>query len=218
MSELGQAAAVEQAGAHRAEPRAGESPAAPRPRKADADELPGLSRTLAAAFFADPVFTWWIPDRERRRQIEPSFFALIAEAYLPHGEVYTTDGLLAGAIWGPPGIEDNGDDLPAALEAVASEYAERAFTILELQAERHPDEPHHYLFFLGTRPEWQSQGIGSALMGPVLGRCDRDGMPAYLEATSERNRALYLRHGFEVTGEIRLPHGPAMWPMWREPN
>jgi hypothetical protein len=26
---------------------------------------------------------------------------------------------------------------------------------------------------------------------------------AYLEATSERNTQLYLRHGFEVTDEIR---------------
>ena len=43
-------------------------------------------------------------------------------------------------------------------------------------------------------------------------------MPAYLEATSERNKQLYLRHGFEVTGEIKLPDGPRMWPMWRTPK
>lgn len=42
-------------------------------------------------------------------------------------------------------------------------------------------------------------------------------MTAYLEATSPLNRRLYERHGFEVTGEIQLPNGPAMWPMWREP-
>jgi hypothetical protein len=42
--------------------------------------------------------------------------------------------------------------------------------------------------------------------------------PAYLEATSEINKRLYLRHGFETIGEIRLPSGPSMWPMWREPR
>ena len=83
--------------------------------------------------------------------------------------------------------------------------------------EQHPVEDHEYLFFLGTRPEWQSRGLGSALMHEVLDRCDRDGTPAYLEATSPANQRLYLRQGFVVAGEIRLPDGPSMWRMWREP-
>ena len=55
-------------------------------------------------------------------------------------------------------------------------------------------------------------------MAPVLETCDRERVPAYLEATSERNKLLYLRHGFEVTDEIPLPDGPTMWPMWRSPR
>src|SRR5207253_2474548 len=39
-----------------------------------------------------------------------------------------------------------------------------------------------------------------------------------LAASSEGNRRLYRRHGFEVTAEIKLPDGPTMWPMWREPS
>jgi hypothetical protein len=34
---------------------------------------------------------------------------------------------------------------------------------------------------------FDSQGIGSALMAPMLERCDREGVRAYLDATSERN-------------------------------
>ena len=67
---------------------------------------------------------------------------------------------------------------------------------------------------LATRPEWQSGGLGSALLGSVPDRCDRDGMPAYLEACSERN----LQHGFEVSGIVTLPVGPPLWCMWREPQ
>ena len=187
------------------------------PRKAAAADLSALSGTLAAAFFDDPVFGWGMPAADRRREILPAFFATVSEAYLPHGEIYTTDDLVAAAVWAPPGIEDDGDRLAAALGEVSGEYAQTLFEAFELMDEQHPRDPHHYLFFLGTRPEWQAQGIGSALMKPMLDRCDRDGMPAYLEATSERNRRLYLRHGFDVTGEIRLPDGPSMWPMWREP-
>jgi ribosomal protein S18 acetylase RimI-like enzyme len=102
--------------------------------------------------------------------------------------------------------------------AVAEETADRLACALELMAEVHPEEPHAYLFLLATRPQWQSRGLGAALLRDVLGRCDRDGVPAYLEATSEGSRRLYERHGFEVTGEIRLPDGPSLWPMWRSPG
>jgi ribosomal protein S18 acetylase RimI-like enzyme len=108
--------------------------------------------------------------------------------------------------------------LGATLGEISGEYAETLFGIFELMSQHHPNEPHHYLFLLGTRPEWQSCGLGTALMRPVLEMCDRDGLPAYLEATSERNQALYRRHRFDVVGEIRLPGGPTMWPMWRAPE
>jgi len=51
----------------------------------------------------------------------------------------------------------------------------------------------------------------------ATGRCDADGQPAYLEATSEHNRRLYERHGFVVTAPIVLPDGPTAYAMWREP-
>jgi hypothetical protein len=30
------------------------------------------------------------------------------------------------------------------------------------------------------------------------------------------NIPIYQSFGFEVTGEIRLPDGPTLWPMWRK--
>ena len=41
-------------------------------------------------------------------------------------------------------------------------------------------------------------------------------MPAYLEASSPRNRVLYERHGFQVTEQFSLaPASPPLWRMWR---
>ena len=82
----------------------------------------------------------------------------------------------------------------------------------------HPSEPHYYLAVLGTEPELQGGGIGSALMRPVLDMCDRDEVPAYLESSKERNIAFYARHGFRVTREMKLPKGPPVWLMWRDPR
>ena len=51
----------------------------------------------------------------------------------------------------------------------------------------------------------------------MLARCDRERMPAYLESSTERSRALYERHGFQTTEVIRMPRGgPPLWLMWRQ--
>ena len=169
--------------------------------------------TLAQAFHADPVFAWWIPNDAERREILPAFFSVVAQGC---DEVHANGDGSAVAVWNRPGADDD-EEAVEAIAAIAPGHTERLFTILELMAEQHPAAPHWYLFFLATRPGLQSRGLGSALMRPVLETCDADGVPAYLEATGERSRALYERHGFEVTGEIRLPDGPSLWPMWREP-
>jgi GNAT superfamily N-acetyltransferase len=188
-----------------------------RARPATAEDLPHLAQTLAAAFLDDPVLTWCYPDPALRSEILPRFFAVIGEVTLADGGIYTTDDVVAGAVWVHPGVDTEGDRLVSRLEEISAEYAPRLLQLLELIDGVHPSETHHYLFVLGTRPRWQSRGIGSALMAPVLEICDQDGTPAYLEASSERNKRLYLRHGFEVTQELRLPEGPPLWCMWRAP-
>jgi GNAT superfamily N-acetyltransferase len=92
----------------------------------------------------------------------------------------------------------------------------RALAVIQ---KHHPTVPHWYLYYLATTAHRQSTGIGSALMRPVLQTCDEQGIPAYLEATTERNRALYLRHGFVPAEPLPLPRGgPVLYPMWREPQ
>jgi ribosomal protein S18 acetylase RimI-like enzyme len=188
-----------------------------RVRGATGADLPQVAETLAAAFLDDPIMAWCYPDADRRREILPRGFEIIAASNLPHGGVLTTDDGVGAAVWVPPGVEDDEEALRALLE-VSAEYGSRVVQAFELMTAAHPEAPHQYLFLLATRPGWQSRGIGSALMRPVLEACDRDGLPAYLEATCERNVGLYQRHGFRVTGEIALPEGPSLWPMWREPR
>lgn len=193
-----------------------------RPRRTAGRDLPMLVETLVAAFIDDPVMTWCVPDTGRRPEILRAFFEIAVDVNQPYGELYTTEPLpVAGAVWVPPGCQPTGEhaeQITAWYLAVVEEHVDRFVAITERMEECHPQGPHDYLFFLGTRPEWRSRGLGSALLRGVLERCDREGRPAYLEATSEGNRRLYHRHGFEVTTEITLPDGPTMWPMWREPD
>lgn len=192
-------------------------------RRAIRDDIPGLSRTLGRAFDDDPVMGWFLPDEERRRKRLPDFMAgLTRVSSMPHGHVYTTDGWLGAALWNPPGtwqtsIAGQFRLLPSMARSLGSRLftVAKAFTSIE---KHHPKEPHWYLLMLGTEPDQQGKGIGSALMAPVLEICDREGVPAYLESSKEKNIPFYSRHGFEVTGELTLPDGPTMWPMWRDPR
>ena len=79
----------------------------------------------------------------------------------------------------------------------------------------HLREPHWYLAVLGTDPEAQRMGLASAVLAPVLERCDREGMPAYLESSKAANIPFYNKHGFEVVDELCVPGGPSLWPMVR---
>jgi GNAT superfamily N-acetyltransferase len=195
----------------------GDTVAALRPRRATRENLPAVSQTLALSFYDDPVAMWCVPDGPRRQEFLPKFFAAVAESYLPYNEIYDVEESLSAAVWAPPDAADD-ERLGERIGEIAAEYQDRVFHVLGLLEDIHPNDSYYYLFFLGTRPGWQGRGIGSALMAPVLETCDWVSIPAYLEATSERNKALYLRHGFQVIDEIRLPDGPPLWPMWRRPR
>jgi hypothetical protein len=41
---------------------------------------------------------------------------------------------------------------------------------------------------------------------------------AYLESSNRRNISLYMRHGFEVMGEIQVGAAPPVTPMLRSPR
>ena len=183
------------------------------------EDAPRLATALAAAFYDDPVFRWFSPDDGRRSAMLAPFFAVFAEAYIAHGETYASAGAAGAALWAAPAGDPLGAEQAYAerLGEIAGLDAPRLFEIVEALEAHSPSEPHYHLQFLGVHPERQGAGTGGALMAPVLERCDRDGTPAYLEATNDRNRALYERHGFRATGAIPLPGGPALWAMWRDP-
>jgi GNAT superfamily N-acetyltransferase len=141
---------------------------------------------------------------------------------LRHHQSYTSTGeVVAAALWAPPGgVPVSGEDaeeLGRRIEALAGPDAPRFLGVNKLFDDHHPHGSYWYLQFMGVAPGWQGQGIGSALMAPVLARCDREGVRAYLDATSERNKRLYERHGFQAEDPFGPPGGPPLWPMWRQP-
>lgn len=194
-------------------------------RKAtDADTRP-LAGVLARAFADDPAFSWAVPDAKRRRRHGPRYFELTLGVYLPKGEVYTTEDSQGAAIWAPPERWQTSATsvIPfvPTIVRLSGRHTLRTMRMLSMMEAEHKKrtEPHYYLPFIGTDPSSRGKGYGSALLIHMLRRCDEEGVPAYLEATSMRNQALYHRHAFKAFDELRWPgNGPSWWPMWREPR
>lgn len=193
-------------------------------RRASAEDVPALAAMLARAFYDDPVASWaWRHDRLRPRALE-RFQAIRLRQLVGGQEVWTTDDHKSAALWALPGrwhmsLREVAMLAPCfyrpplfmrmPLVALGWERLERAHP---------PKPPHFYLAVLGTDPDAQGQGLGSAVLGPVLEQCDNDQVAAYLESSKERNIDFYARHGFRVLEEIRLLRGPTMWKMWRDPR
>ncbi|MER5210891.1 GNAT family N-acetyltransferase [Streptomyces sp. NPDC002838] len=194
-------------------------------RTADEGDRELVVRLLDEAFQDDPVSRWVFPGDEYRRTTHPRLMAAFTDIVLAHGRVDVTEDGTACALWLSVPADDHGGDAddegPAQVRAAVDPDNERVELIGRLTAGIHPSgRDHAYLWMIAVAPERQGEGLGTALIASVLDRCDRDGVPAYLEASNARSRKLYERLGFELAGQpLDLPDGgPQMWPMWREPR
>ena len=194
-------------------------------RKVEAAEALALAAVLARAFEHDPMTAHLLPDAARRpAALERGFGAYLRRVYMPCGECYTTAGVAGGALWMPPGTYPLSAWrqlrlLPTFARVFGLSATPRAMRDIDRMERMHPKgPPHWYLAFLGVEPSEQGKRVGSALLLPVLGRCDAGREPAYLETSNERNVPLYRRHGFEVVAECDIADGPHFWGMWREPR
>ncbi|MFI5568807.1 GNAT family N-acetyltransferase [Streptomyces sp. NPDC051740] len=186
-----------------------------------------IVRLLDEAFQDDPVSGWVFPGDEYRRTTHHRLMAAFTDVVLAEGRVDLTEDGSACALWMfvPADDPGHGEEQPdedgfARMRRAVDPDNERVELIGRLTADIHPSgRAHAYLWMIGVTPGRQGEGLGTALVGSVLDRCDREGLAAYLEASSERSALLYRRLGFEPAGEpLALPDGPYMWPMWREPR
>ena len=191
--------------------------------------MPELAAVLSQAFADEPPFTWVQPDDALRARVQPAMFhAALRYIYPVEGgtEVLLERGAILGAaIWAPPGSWrappwQQLRAIPGLIRALGirhfRQYAQRGRAVEDALHRAHPSDPHWYLATLGTDPQAQGEGVGSALVRSGVERCDREGEPAYLECL-EPLVPYYERFGFEITGEIEMPEDvPDQVSMWRQ--
>jgi ribosomal protein S18 acetylase RimI-like enzyme len=185
-----------------------------------ADE-PRLREVLAQAFHDDPVLGWLMPDANKRHARLRRFFGIeLRHLALPRGHVWTTGDFSGAAMVMPPGawrVPLRATLLEGSAFGLGLVRAARLGATMEWRHARLVREGHYYFRDIGVLPAMQGKGLGSALMRPTLERCDDEGLPAYLEASSERSAALYERLGFKLVRELRVAGSPPLLLMTRPP-
>lgn len=185
-------------------------------------DAPLVAGLIATAFHDLEAASWQIPDEQLRRAVFPAMFEDYVRYALGHGAVEMTEEMTAAAVWTiEPGTVKPAPEAPSGrLAAALGEAAVRVHAFDLALHEREPvGVPYEKLALLAVRPGHQCRGIGSALLAYHLADLDSRLVPAYLEASNKRSRALYQHFGFRDHGApIQLPHGPAMYPMLRQPR
>lgn len=190
----------------------------------DHNTMGQAAQDLADAFVTDPHVSWFVRGDRHCDAARLKFFQFIlAGIALPLGEARRPLAGGAAALWipsetlGPSPLIEELKLLPILLSITGFSRFGRLAALRAAMDKHHPmDQPHSYLMFIGVAPRAQGLGIGSRLLKAGLDRLDAEGRPAFLETSTERNVALYRRHGFEIIADYRpSPTGPQTYGMWR---
>ena len=185
------------------------------------DDSAEVGRVIVAGFRNDPVMCWVFSEPDRDRKIATMFTFLAVEALVPLGATYLIPGSCVA--WIPPNTPEWPPSRRERFSELMSEVAidadmERLSIFGAATRERRPSTTHWYLNVIATDDPMRGRGLGSHLLGETLRMVDETGLPAYLDSTNPRNVSLYLRHGFVVVEQVRLPDGPVVTTMWRDPH
>lgn len=193
----------------------------------DRDVIKVLSNSLASAFVDDPMFSFVLRNRKQSKHFLERFArfyeSCIDFSLIKNTTIHFSEDESCTAIWFHDHGWDDERDMGMILGPMFRCFGFRTFTFLKLTnaiKKVHIEEPHTYLWILGTAKHSQGKGHGSRVISKVLKECDERGSVAYLESSNVDNLTFYRRHGFkDMTPLNNLAGGcPTITPMVRRPS
>ena len=194
----------------------------------DRNQYSQARATIGRAFGQYNLMVYAAPRDSVRLPAVTSLYGAILNDAFRHGEVDTLGDSLGVACWLPPpsSTPTFWRQAQSGMLALPWHFGLAGFkklTAFDDVARRlhHDYAPmsHWYLAAIGVEPTHQGQGIGSALMRPMLEQADRDGLHCWLDTHQDENVRLYQRHGFEVSERVTLPGHPIpVYGMLRRPK
>jgi ribosomal protein S18 acetylase RimI-like enzyme len=191
-------------------------------RPAQSSDHPTLTLTLVAAFDNDPVTSFIVRNDDRHHWGMQIGFRRALDLYQPYGLTFVANEGEGVALWARHDqwkltFWQECSLIPTYMRVCGINRFMRLSRGFDTMKSHHPAEPHYYLYLLGVAPGRQLHGLGGTLLRTMLERCDREQMPAYLEASNPHNIPFYQRQGFRVIKEFEFgPGGPPLAAMWRK--
>jgi GNAT superfamily N-acetyltransferase len=199
----------------------------PSVRRAEQRDVPRIAATLTVAL-ADSRWTRWALPEDGRIQRLTRWNELSAgHRGVSTGTAWVTEDVTAVATWtAPPGAPDTAPlpaDVRAALDrelpVLSASGAARVAATRALVDAARPAGPHWWLEHLGTRPSSRRKGLGRAVLGPALDRCDADGLPAATAVYTWAGVRFLRGSGFEVTASLHTADDELpVWVLARPPG
>ncbi len=186
----------------------------PELRPATSTDVDAICATVAAAFAADPAWSFMLGSGNTAGM--QAFAKVLLLPRVERGTAWIADDGQAVAMWdripGPADPDDANAARWADFRAEVGEQAGRRITAYEHALEAvAPPRPIWYLGVLATHPDAQGRGLASALLARGVAAAADDGWDCWLETSTLANKEFYARRGFTTQSAVEVPGGPMTW-------
>lgn len=189
-----------------------------------AERVPQTAALYKDAFRSDPAITYvlgGLPEIQRHAYLEEYFTRIATAAALNAAIFEEAEDYSSCSIIVPPGksVDNPWTLIPAGIFQVLwklgfsgcwrmlGEYEPATAEVRK--AALGSVREFYYLFFVATREDARGKGLSSALIGKLQERAKQEGVPVWLEATTEYSAKVYAKLGFERVGPVVLGKGHA---------
>lgn len=192
-------------------------------------DISRAGEVLGDAFQHDPIWKEVFKGEPRDSKKRNASFEIPVRYCMKYGEAYATSENLEGvAAWIPGNLADmtfpriiRSGSLGSALKMGARLAAKMKPAFMPIQRDRHEhmkEKSYMYLQIVGVALKLQGCGFGGRLLRALIEKCEKTGLPIYLETETEKNVAMYERFGFTMVKQIVVPElNLPMWEMIRDP-
>ena len=150
-----------------------------RVRRLGAHEVREAAATLALSFDEDPLFVYWLPQRERRQAWLRWFHAISVGEAMATGGAWTLDdgprfGVMATIPPGrfPPAARETMRAVPWPTHLPTTRLLVSGLGLWRKIGTLHPREDHVYLAAIGVHPAHKGRGLGGALLRHLVTLAD----------------------------------------------